>query len=224
MSPGHGDQGVQVERARSAGSDPVHRQPMPPSDGIAQLASDDLGTVEAERAGSGEGVKRVFLKLVEIELPGDRAGPRWQLRRTAPAWTLALRCRGGGRASRYGRDGAAAICAMRVRIPSTDFAPGAPARLPPGDDAAQSVGPEPGVLDVAPAIDLAKDRPEAGVGRPQPILQRAHGTGRGVRAVDQDRYVLGAGKLDFGACLDETDLFPLEPEQLFRRRPFTSGE
>src|SRR5205823_7200639 len=41
-------------------------------------------------------------------------------------------------------------------------------------DPTDRVGAEPAMLDIAPAIDFAKHRPEAAVGGVQPRLQRTH--------------------------------------------------
>ena len=44
--------------------------------------------------------------------------------------------------------------------------------VPAGQDAMPGIGPEPGVFDVAPAVDLAEHRPERRLRAAQPLFQR----------------------------------------------------
>ncbi len=91
------------------------------------------------------------------------------------------------------------------------------AQAAPGEDAAERIRAEPVMLEVAPAVDLAEQRPEAGLRRLQPVLQharRAQPPVGGARETDAARAVIGpVAQPQRDAGVVEADLLGVEPDQ-----------
>src|SRR6185503_3598152 len=98
-----------------------------------------------------------------------------------PGWWFSRRWRGVGRGLTTKTGGARLPIAGSCRPAALRSSAGAAsaALATPGDDAAEPVGADRLMLDIAPAIDLAEHRSAERVGRAQPVAQRLHRTKAG---------------------------------------------
>ena len=131
-------------------------------------------------------------------------------------------CTGPSLGAQPGEQRVGSRCSVEGRAPHATAPPAA--RTPPStarQDPADRVGAEPTVLDIAPAVDLAKHRAVAAIGGLHPILQRLHRTSTERRDASHGDGAVArlTAENEVDADFDEMDLLDVEADQCGTAEP-----